>query len=87
MKIITKEVKYKQRDKVKNSFQVNAWFEEHFMPDYRENRWTREYLYGIDINFDLGTAAKVNMILHGDGASNIFVQDGLKHNRNVLIMY
>jgi type I restriction enzyme M protein len=78
MKIITKEVKYKQRDKVKNSFQVNAWFEEHFMPDYRENRWAREYLYGIDINFDLGTAAKVNMILHGDGASNIFVQDGLK---------
>lgn len=78
MKMITKEVKYKQKYKVKNSFQVNGWFEEHFMPDYKENRWAREYLYGTDINFDLGTASKVNMILHGDGASNIFVQDGLK---------
>lgn len=78
MKIITKEVKYKQKDRVKNSFQVNGWFEEHFMPNYKENRWAKEYLYGCDINFDLGTASKVNMILHGDGASNIFVQDGLK---------
>lgn len=78
MKVITKEVKYKQRKNVKNSYQVKGWFEEHFMPDYKENRWAREYLYGADINFDLGTASKVNMILHGDGASNIFVQDGLK---------
>jgi type I restriction enzyme M protein len=29
------------------------------------------------MNFDLGTAAKVNMILHGDGSANLFVQDGL----------
>ena len=78
MKVITKEIKYKQKNKVDDSYQVNGWFEEHFMPDYKENRWAREYLYGADINFDLGTASKVNMILHGDGASNIFVQDGLK---------
>ena len=48
-----------------------------FTPDYRENRWAREFVYGADINFDLGTAAKVNMILHGDGSTNIFVKDGL----------
>ncbi|MBC9785088.1 restriction endonuclease subunit M [Heliobacterium chlorum] len=78
MKAITKELKYKQNNKIKNSLQVRGWFEEHFMPHYKENRWAREYLYGAEINFDLGTAAKVNMILHGDGASNIFVQDGLK---------
>lgn len=29
------------------------------------------------INFNLGTATKVNMILHGDGSTNIFVKDGL----------
>lgn len=78
MKIITKEVKYKQKNKVKSSFQVKGWFETLFLPDYKENKWAREYLYGTEINFDLGTASKVNMILHGDGASNIFVQDGLK---------
>ena len=47
------------------------------MPDYAENKWAREYLYGSEINFDFGTASKVNMILHGDGSTNIFVKDGL----------
>ena len=36
-------------------------------------QWAREYLYGLDINFDLGTATKVNMILHGDGSTNILL--------------
>lgn len=48
-----------------------------FYPDNRENRWAREFIYGSEINFNLGTAAKVNMILHGDGSTNIFVKDGL----------
>lgn len=48
-----------------------------FYPDYRENRWAREFIYGAEINFNLGTATKVNMILHGDGSTNIFVKDGL----------
>ena len=50
---------------------------EWFYPDYRENRWAREFIYGSEINFNLGTATKVNMILHGDGSTNIFVKDGL----------
>jgi len=77
MKLITKEVKYKQKSKVKTSYQVKERFDDFFMPDHKENRWAEKFLYGIDINFDLGTASKVNMILHGDGASNIFVKDGL----------
>lgn len=77
MKIITKEIKYKQRDKISSSRQVKYRFEELFTPDNKENRWAREYMYGSDINFDLGTASKVNMILHGDGSTNIFVKDGL----------
>ncbi len=48
-----------------------------FYPDNRENRWAREFIYGSEINFNLGTATKVNMILHGDGSTNIFVKDGL----------
>lgn len=77
MKLITKEIKYKQKDKIKSSRQIERRFEELFTPDYNENKWAREYLYGSEINFDLGTASKVNMILHGDGSTNIFVQDGL----------
>jgi len=77
MKLITKEVKYKQKDRVKSSRQTKQRFEELFMPDYAENKWAREYLYGSEINFDLGTASKVTMILHDDGSTNIFVKDGL----------
>ena len=77
MKLITKELKYKQFDKVRTSKDVKWRFEELFKPDYQENKWARNYLYGSEINFDLGTASKVNMILHGDGSTNIFVKDGL----------
>jgi len=77
MKIITKEVKYKQKAKIGTSSQVKERFDELFQPDSRENKWARDYLYGIEHNFDLGTSVKVNMILHGDGASNIFVKNGL----------
>lgn len=77
MKLITKEVKYKQKEKIKSSRQIKQRYEELFMPDYAENKWAREYLYGSEINFDLGTSSKVNMILHGDGSTNIFVKDGL----------
>lgn len=77
MKLITKEVKYKQFHKVKTSKDVKWRFEELFKPDHQENKWARNYLYGSEINFDLGTASKVNMILHGDGSTNIFVKDGL----------
>jgi type I restriction enzyme M protein len=77
MKLITKELKYKQRDKIKSSRQTVQRFDELFTPDHAENKWARDYLYGSEINFDLGTASKVNMILHGDGSTNIFVKDGL----------
>jgi len=77
MKLITKEVKYKQKHKVKTSKDVIWRFEELFKPDYQENKWAKHYLYGSEINFDLGTSSKVNMILHGDGSTNIFVKDGL----------
>lgn len=77
MKLITKEVKYKQFNKLRSSKEVKWRFEELFKPDYQENKWARNYLYGSEINFDLGTASKVNMILHGDGSTNIFVKDGL----------
>ena len=76
MKAITKELKHKRNDEVASSSEVQRWFQVYF-PPVHENNWARTFLYGADSNFDLGTAAKVNMILHGDGSANLFVQDGL----------
>lgn len=41
------------------------------------NAWAREFIYGIESNADLGLATKVNMVLHGDGSTNVFVESGL----------
>ncbi len=84
MKFITASMKYRNRnadgynadlgtaravkDKIKSDW---------FYPDHRENKWAQTFIYGSEINFNLGTATKVNMILHGDGSTNIFVKDGL----------
>ena len=84
MKFITANMKYRNRNvdgynselgtarAVKDKI-LSDWF----YPDYRENKWAQTYIYGSEINFNLGTATKVNMILHGDGSTNIFVKDGL----------
>lgn len=52
---------------------ATMWFGEN-----NKNGWAREFLYGIEPNADLGMATKVNMILHGDGSTNIFVRSGLE---------
>lgn len=77
MKFITENIKRRFKDKVDETRDVQDKFHQWFMPDNRENKWAREYIYGIETNFNLGTATKVNMILHGDGSTNIFVKDGL----------
>lgn len=77
MRFITKNIKYRFRNKLKSTRDIEDKFSEWFLPDNRENRWARTYIYGIEHNFNLGTASKVNMILHGDGSTNIFVKDGL----------
>lgn len=43
----------------------------------RGNAWAREYIFGIENNHDLGLAAKVNMVLHGDGSMNTWITSGL----------
>lgn len=41
------------------------------------NVWARDFLFGIENNYDLGLAAKVNMVLHGDGSMNTWIKSGL----------
>lgn len=77
MRFITKNMKYRFKDKLATKRAVEDKFHEWFEPKHRENKWAREYIYGVETNFNLGTATKVNMILHGDGSTNVFVKDGL----------
>jgi type I restriction enzyme M protein len=77
MKFITKNLKYRFKDKLDDTRDIEDNYHQWFMPDHRENKWAKDYIYGSEINFNLGTATKVNMILHGDGSTNIFVKDGL----------
>jgi type I restriction enzyme M protein len=85
MKLITKELKHKQAHRIKSSRQIRDKFEDLFgkqNENNKENRWAKDYLYASEINPDLGTSSKVNMILHGDGSTNIFIKDGLLPFRN-----
>lgn len=77
MKFITQNIKYRFKSELAKNRDIDDKFREWFMPVNRENKWAKEYIYGIEHNFNLGTASKVNMILHGDGSTNIFVKDGL----------
>ncbi|WP_456325757.1 HsdM family class I SAM-dependent methyltransferase [Desulfonauticus submarinus] len=77
MKFITNNLKRRFRNKLAQNRDVEDKFYQWFMPDHRENKWAQHFIYGVEINFNLGTATKVNMILHGDGSTNIFVKDGL----------
>lgn len=77
MKFITENLKRRFKDKLHDTRDVEDKFHQWFIPDHRENKWASNFIYGIEINFNLGTATKVNMILHGDGSTNIFVKDGL----------
>ncbi len=73
MKFITSNIKYRFRDQISNNDYVKEKMADWFLPDNRENRWAKDFIYGSELNFNLGTATKVNMILHGDGSANIFV--------------
>lgn len=77
MKFITENLKRRFKHKLYSNRDIEDLYHQWFIPDHRENKWAREFIYGAEINFNLGTATKVNMILHGDGSTNIFVKDGL----------
>ncbi len=78
MKFITENMKHRFREELGTTRAVKDKIEsDWFYPENRENKWAQTYIYASESNFNLGTATKVNMILHGDGSTNIFVKDGL----------
>ena len=73
MKFITQIIKYRFKNKIDDSRNTQAFLQRNFFPDELENMWAEKFIYGSEINPNLGTSVKVNMILHGDGSANIFV--------------
>ena len=74
MKLITKELGSSEVAKmlparVREAY--DTWF------SVQGNAWAREYIFGIENNYDLGLASKVNMVLHGDGSMNTWISSGL----------
>lgn len=47
------------------------------MLDKYAYKWVIDYVYGIDQEPVLATACQINLILHGDGSTNIYNADGL----------
>ena len=45
-------------------------------------KWVIDYVYGIDNEHVLATACQINMILHGDGSTNIYGVEGLDSFEN-----
>ena len=73
MKVITKTFKnHKENLSNEETRKYNKYF-----PEEKPNEWAQDYIYGIDNSYNLALSTKVNMILHGDGSSHIFLNDGL----------
>jgi len=73
MKFITHNIKHRFKTKIEDSKNIQSFVQRNFYPDELENMWAEKFIYGSEINPNLGTSIKVNMILHGDGSANIFV--------------
>ena len=75
MKVITKELGHtdfskKLSDRIKEVHGI--WF-----GGQKKTNWAKDFLFGIENNYDLGLSAKVNMVLHGDGSMNTWINSGL----------
>lgn len=49
------------------------------------HEFAEKHLYGIEINEQISRVAKMNMIIHDDGHTNIITNDGLKNNATIEI--
>lgn len=52
-------------------------FIDRYVLDKNAYKWVIDYVYGIDNEQVLATACQINLILHGDGSTNIYSADGL----------
>jgi len=81
-------MKYVQKHIEENRATISAGdddiadFVERQMSGNNAYKWVIDYVYGIDNEQVLATACQINMILHGDGSTNIYGTDGLDSFEN-----
>lgn len=75
MKMITKTITANKGQLVQSA-RLEGLFNSYF-PQHQENYWANKFIYGIEINQDLATSSKVNMVMHGDGSANIICNNAL----------
>ena len=76
MKFLTASLR-RNRPSLLGSDYLTTFLEQNLDVKSKPNIWAKDCLYGIETRPELGLAAKVNMILHGDGNMNVFIQDAL----------
>lgn len=68
--------------------EANSLYEDELGSASWKSYWhdfAEKHLYGIEINEQISRVAKMNMIIHDDGHTNIITNDGLKNNRTIEI--
>ncbi|TFE01776.1 SAM-dependent DNA methyltransferase [Jeotgalibacillus salarius] len=73
MNVITKAIKNNEGDLV-DDFESKQFYDAR-MSDATPNYWAENFIYGFDPKFVMAITAKVNMVLHGDGAAHILKED------------
>ena len=74
LKVIRDEADEIYEDEIGSATWKNYWHE-----------FAEKHLFGIEINEQISRVAKMNMIIHDDGHTNIVTNDGLKNNRSIEI--
>ncbi|MFD2631160.1 restriction endonuclease subunit M [Idiomarina piscisalsi] len=76
MQYVQKYIERNHKDIAKGDEDVKDFIERNVLDKYAF-RWVVDYVYGIDYEPVLATACQINLILHGDGSTNIYNTDGL----------
>ncbi|MBQ4520702.1 MAG: restriction endonuclease subunit M [Bacteroidaceae bacterium] len=71
--------------------QATELYPNHFNDVRQHDRWLKYWhdfaeknLYGIEISEQISRAAKMNMIIHDDGHTNVITSDGLVSDENII---
>lgn len=76
MQYVQKFIEENHKSIIEGDEDVNDFIDRQMLEKYAY-KWVIDYVYGIDIEPILATACQINLILHGDGSTNIFNTDGL----------
>lgn len=75
MRSVTRHIESRRRS-LKNNRDVAEQLDLKF-PEQAPDTWAKDFIYGIEKREDLSMSTKVNMVLHRDGHTHVYKDDGL----------